>query len=260
MDLVEAEARGFESGRRHPWERARLSFVSSLIADHVGLRDGDVAIDVGCGDTFVVDALARQHGGVRFHAVDSAFTPSMIDLYRSRLTTTNVALSASLDDVRPGRPVGLVLLMDVIEHVPDDREFLRDLLARGLVGPETRVLITVPSYPALFSSHDRFLGHYRRYNRRSLQTLFDEVGLTAIEEGHFFSTLLAPRLLQMLRERLWRAPIDPSTHVATWSGSEGTARAIAAVLAADGRVSLRLARLGIKLPGLSNFAICRISA
>jgi hypothetical protein len=184
----------------------------------------------------------------------------MIDLYRSRLNAPNVALSASLDETRLSRPAVLVLLMDVIEHVPDDRAFLRDLLVRGLVGPETRVLITVPSYPALFSSHDRFLGHYRRYNRRSLQALFDAVGLRAVDEGHFFGSLLVPRLLQVLRERWSPPPPDQATHVAGWSGGDAAANAIAAVLAADGYLSLWLARLGVKLPGLSNFAICRKSA
>jgi 2-polyprenyl-3-methyl-5-hydroxy-6-metoxy-1,4-benzoquinol methylase len=260
MDLVEAEARGFESGVRHPWERARLTLVAALVAQHAQLRPGDAVLDIGCGDTFVVDALARSYGDVSFHAVDTAFTGTVIDLYRSRLTSPNVSLTASLNEIVLPRPAALVLLMDVIEHVPDDRAFLKDVLARSVVGPETRIVITVPSYPSLFCAHDRFLGHYRRYNRRSLKALFNDVGLTEAAEGHFFISLLPPRLLQVVRERFARPDASRSTHLATWSGGEGTARVLAALLAADGYLSIQLARLGLKLPGLSNFAICRKSA
>jgi 2-polyprenyl-3-methyl-5-hydroxy-6-metoxy-1,4-benzoquinol methylase len=260
MDLVEAEARGFESGVRHPWERARLTLVSALVGHHAQLRSGDAVLDIGCGDTFVVDAPARRYRDASFHAVDSAFTGTVIDLYRSRLTSPNVSLTASLDEVVLTRPAALILLMDVIEHVPDDRAFLNDLLARDIVGPATRILITVPSYPSLFCAHDRFLGHYRRYNRRSLKALFSAVGLTEVEDGHFFISLLPPRLLQVIRERFSAPDADRSTQLATWSGREGTARALAGLLIADGHLSIQLARLGLKLPGLSNFAICRKSA
>ena len=78
MDLVEARALDFYSGRRHPWERARLTAVGSLIERHAPLKPGDVVVDVGCGDTFVVEQLARLYPGVHFHAVDTAFTDEMV--------------------------------------------------------------------------------------------------------------------------------------------------------------------------------------
>ncbi len=260
MDLVEAQARGFAAGGRHPWERARLALVSDLVARHGQLGPGDLVLDVGCGDTFVIDALGQQYPRVAFHAVDPAFTDGMIQLYRTRLTAKNVALESSLDAVEASRPAALILLMDVIEHVPDDRAFLGDLCRRGLVGPETKFLITVPSYPSLFCSHDRFLGHYRRYSRKSLRALFDAVNLATLEEGHFFMSLLPPRLLQVVGERLTRGTVDEPTGLATWRGGEASARALAAILTADGRLSFWLSRLGLKVPGLSNFAICRKSA
>jgi hypothetical protein len=259
MDLVEARARNFEAGSRHPWERARLALIGRLVARHLTLQPGDAVLDVGCGDTFVVEGLAQAYPAVRFYAVDSAFTDELIATYRARLKVPNVSLFASLDAVRLDRPASLVLLMDVIEHVPDDVAFLTDLCARPCIGDRTRLLITVPSYQTLFCSHDRFLGHYRRYSSRTLGRLLDAVRLVPIEAGHLFASLLPVRVLQVLRERVAGSRDAPSD-LATWRGGESKARALAAMLTLDGRLGLFLVRVGVRIPGLSNFAICRKSA
>jgi hypothetical protein len=259
MDLLEARARGFAEGSRHPWERARLALVRSLIGAHVGLRPGDTVLDVGCGDTFVVEQLARAYPGVQFYAVDSAFTDDLLDAFRARLGVSNVQLARSLDDVHLTRPASLVLLMDVIEHVSDDVAFLRDVCGRAAVDRSTSVLITVPAYPRLFGAHDRFLGHYRRYSRRSLNALLGEAGLASNHAGHLFATLLPARVLQLVRERVFRTPDGP-TALASWTGAEVTARALSGLLVLEGRMALLLSRVGVDVPGLSAFAICRKSA
>ena len=259
MDLVEAKARGFESLVRHPWERARLSLVHRLIRRHVNLRPGDTVFDIGCGDTFVAEELARRYPGVQFNAIDSNFTDALIDTVRARLTVPNVALFASLENVPVSKPATLVLLMDVIEHVPDDVAFLGGICRSAFVSGDTRLLITVPSFQSLFCSHDRFLGHYRRYSGSTLRALFDRVKLQREDGGYLFASLLPVRVLQVLRERVGGAS-DAPTDLATWGGGAAKARTLAAVLTLDGRIALALARVGIRIPGLSNFAICRKSA
>ncbi|MGC4084861.1 MAG: class I SAM-dependent methyltransferase [Vicinamibacterales bacterium] len=260
MDLAEARSRAFDAGPRHPWERARLALASNLVARNTTLRKDDIVLDIGCGDTFVVEALARQYPHVRFYAVDTAFTPELIALFERRLTASNVSLASSLDDVPQEKAASLILLMDVLEHVDDAHGLLRDLRGRSHVAVDTQLLITVPAYPSLFCSHDRFLGHYRRYSAGSLRSLMMEAGLKPDLSGHFFASLLPIRLAQVLVERLWHAPEHAPTGLATWEGSEWLARALAAILELDGRLSLALLRFGVPLPGLSCFALCRTSA
>lgn len=259
MDLVEAKARGFESAVRHPWEQARLSLVDQLIERHVRLQPGDTVFDIGCGDTFVAEQLARRHPGVQFNAVDSNFTPELIHDLQARLTVPNVSLFTAIETVPVSKPAALVLLMDVIEHVPDDVAFLDGILRSAFVGGETRFLITVPSFQALFSSHDRVLGHYRRYSGATLRVLFRRVKLRCEASGYLFASLLPVRVLQVLRERV-AGSRSTSTDLATWGGGPAKARTLAALLTLDGRLALALTRIGIRIPGLSNFAICRKSA
>ncbi len=260
MDLVEAQAGGFEQPSRHPWERARLALAARLIRAHVRPADGDLVIDIGCGDTFVVEALAREYPRTQFYAVDSAFTPELMAKLRSRMGVPNVTLFASLDDVPRTRPAALILLMDVLEHVSDDRGMLSAIARGPLVSRATRFLITVPAYAALFCAHDRFLGHYRRYSLSSLHALVRAGGLAPLHSGLFFTTLLPIRLLQVLVERLVPSAREGASGLATWRGREFTARVLALVLEWDGRAALALLAAGVRVPGLSTFAICRTSA
>src|SRR5262245_24436194 len=200
MDLVEAGARGHEAAVRHPWETARVEVVRSLIRRHVRLAPGAIVMDIGCGDTYVAEQLSADHRDATFYAIDTAFTEDLIGRYRARLNNPRVLPFESLDAMRPPptKPVSLVLLMDVLEHIEDDRGFLRSLLTRPYIGRETRFLITVPAYQSLFCSHDRFLGHYRRYTNRLLRTLVDGSGLQVVDIGYFFWSLLPLRVLQVL--------------------------------------------------------------
>ena len=263
MDLAEARPRPVVASPRHPWERARFEVVRRLVARHLVLRRGAVVLDVGCGDTFVVDRFARMNAGVRFYGVDTAFTSDTIRHYREQSNVSNVRLHQSLDDVDldAAGTAALVLLMDVIEHVEDEATLIRDLLGRPYIDDETWFVITVPAYQRLFSAHDRFLGHYRRYSRTTARQRLDRAGLTLVQCGYFFACLLPVRALQVLRERMLRAgSIDAQTGVASWGWGAVLGNVLTTLLVLDERVARALDFVGIALPGLSLFAICRKSA
>ncbi len=55
----------------------------------------------------------------------------------------------------------VVIMMDVLEHIEDDYAILEDIKKR--VGLNAHFFITVPAFMSIWSSHDVYLGHYRRY-------------------------------------------------------------------------------------------------
>src|SRR5262245_21793480 len=111
MDLVEASERP-EGAPRHPWELARVDVVDRLLSRHACVPPGSIVLDVGCGDAFVVEQLARTRPQLRFHAIDTAFTAEQLHRYRSRLEAGNVSLLQSLEALPPrlSGPVSVVLL------------------------------------------------------------------------------------------------------------------------------------------------------
>jgi hypothetical protein len=263
MDLAEAKERGFHNGVRHPWEMARVAVVSKLIRQHVALDRDAIVMDIGCGDTFVVEQLAADCPGALFYAIDTAFTPELIERYRTRLDNARIRPFASLDAIAPPleKPASLVLLMDVMEHIEDDTGFLAALLDRADVGLHTKFLITVPAFQALFCSHDVFLGHYRRYSKVLLRKRLEASGLRVIDIGYFFFTLLPVRLVQVIKERLLGlTPGKISSGLVTWNGGPARAAILREALVLDASVSLGLSKLGVRLAGLSSYAICAKSA
>lgn len=55
----------------------------------------------------------------------------------------------------------IVIMMDVLEHIEDDYAILEDIKSR--LGANAHFFITVPAFMSVWSSHDVYLGHYRRY-------------------------------------------------------------------------------------------------
>jgi len=65
-------------------------------------------------------------------------------------------------------------MMDVLEHLEDDDAMLNEIKKR-CVG-DNFYFITVPAFLSLWSGHDVYLGHYRRYIISTLRGLLTRSG------------------------------------------------------------------------------------
>lgn len=250
MDLSERAAIDAQgtSGAKHPWERARADFtVEQLKA--LPPWQGPV-IDVGCGDAYVLSRIKEAFPQARCLGVDTAFDAQ----YEAPVGTE---VYSSVEQLPPDcRSAGVLLLMDVIEHVPDPIDFLNHLRGNGLIGPETLVFVTVPAWQSLFSGQDVCLKHYRRYRRRLLRQHLEGAGLRVSQTGYFFTSLLLVRIVEVILERLKVRPIEASG-IVTWRGGEFLSSSLAAILRLDYGLGRWLAARGLVLPGLSCYAVAR---
>jgi SAM-dependent methyltransferase len=252
MDLSEVQAAG---DRRHPWEVARARFFRRVLADAGALAAPRAVLDVGAGDGYLARGLLDVlPAGSEVVCLDPLYTDE--DLRRSAAEPR-----AGLSFVReaPARRFDVVLLLDVIEHVPDDRAFLGGFVATSLA-PGGLVLVSVPAWQPLFSAHDTALKHYRRYSPAACRALLDEADLATVRGGGLFHALIAPRLLTVAAEKvqrlLGRAPRPPA-NLGAWRGGALVSGAVERALAADNALSHALSRRGVSLPGLSVWALCR---
>jgi SAM-dependent methyltransferase len=78
----------------------------------------------------------------------------------------------------------LVLLMDVLEHVDNDVVLLREYVDKVPSG--SRFLITVQAFQFLWSGHDDFLEHKRRYTLRQLEDAVRSAGLDVKQGAYYF--------------------------------------------------------------------------
>jgi hypothetical protein len=102
--------------------------------------------------------------------------------------------------------VDAVVLLDVVEHVDDDRAFVGDLVA-GL-DPGAVLIATVPALPSLFSAWDEAMGHHRRYTRRSLRAVVAGLPVDVDECSYLFPELLPAAVARRVTKPR-RAAISP---------------------------------------------------
>lgn len=264
MDLIEVKhkERTNRNGSRHPWELVRVDILKKLIAREITFPDKSIVVDIGCGDTFVVEQLALNYPNVYFYAIDIAFTEELINQYKEKLIIKNVFLYRSVEEFASeiSQTVALLILADVIEHIEYDKRFIKELLQNKFVDNNTLFLITVPAFQFLFCSHDIFLGHYRRYTNKILKNNLSASGLVIINIGYFFFSLLPIRVGQVIKEKILGFDRNNiSTGITTWRGSNAKSFFFKKILLADINFTFFLNNVGINLPGLSNYVICKKS-
>ena len=74
-----------------------------------------------------------------------------------------------------GEPVDSVVAMNVLEHIEDDAQALRDVAA--VVRPGGRIILWVPAYMQLYGDFDRKIGHFRRYTPATIRDAVERAGL-----------------------------------------------------------------------------------
>ena len=243
MDLAE---RG-DTDRRHPWEVERARFFRALIARHLDGRRPARVLDVGAGDGWFAGELGAELAGGEIVCWDVNYASSELDAPLPE----GVVRTA----VEPEGTFDLVLLLDVIEHVEDDAAFL-DASVVPHLHAGSLVVVSVPAYQRLFSSHDEALAHHRRYSSRQLRVLLAP-RFDIVARGGLFASLLPVRAAAVARERIAGPPEGHG--IGGWSGGETLTRAVSAVLAADAGAGGWLAARGVATPGLSTWAVCRPS-
>ena len=81
------------------------------------------------------------------------------------------------------------LMVNVLEHVPDPSQTLRNLW--NVLEPGGRVVILVPQHPNLYGSLDKALGHRERYTVAGLEHQITEAGFS-IEKIFDFNRFTVP--------------------------------------------------------------------
>lgn len=144
--------------QRHWWFVARRRIMRAILKRAARPDGRTTVVDVGCGTGANIATLAD---GYRCVGIDTS--AEAIELAARRFPDVQFVCGLAPDDLGDAvHEAGVFLLMDVMEHVPDDFELLSSLLA--VAKPGTHFLITVPAQVSLWSPHDVAFGHYRRYD------------------------------------------------------------------------------------------------
>ena len=174
MDLKEEDILGDDIGH-HWYYRSKARALRNAVHDVPANR----ILDVGAGSGFFSRHLLAKTQAQSALCVDIGYRNDAEDevagkkvLYRRDIGATNC---------------DLVLMMDVLEHVDDARGLVR--LYADKVPSGAHFVVTVPAFQFLWSGHDVFLEHKRRYRLPEIEAIMRDAGLEVVSGAYYFGLI-----------------------------------------------------------------------
>jgi SAM-dependent methyltransferase len=181
--------------QQHWWWRAREALLVRAL-EHLRPPEGWKAIlDVGCGDALFFDKL--QHFGTTVEGVE----PDSTLISESGPWRAHIHVRPFDATFQPGREYSLILMLDMLEHLTDPLPSLQH--AVRLLEPRGKLVVTVPAFNALWTSHDDYNQHQTRFTRARFARLARDAGMGIDSMRYFFQWTCPVKLAQRLTERVF---------------------------------------------------------
>jgi SAM-dependent methyltransferase len=191
MDLKEIDILGNEIFS-HWYYKSKAMTLHKLL----GNINGNKFLDIGAGSGFFSRFFLQNTGAECSTCVDPAYPKE----YSETIAGKQLHFAQSIES----SDADIILMTDVLEHIEDDISFLRSYKEK--TKDNARFLITVPAFQFLWSGHDVFLGHYRRYTLKQLENIIRKAGLTPQLGCYYFANVFpaacATRLLSFHKNKV----------------------------------------------------------
>ena len=145
-------------------------------------------VDIGAGSGYFSRYLAKRGLIDQAFCVDTGYSTN----HQEQIAGTKIFYASKLQKSN----ADVALFMDVLEHVKDDVLLLRSYL--NLLPQRSTIIITVPAFNFLWSGHDIFLGHYRRYTRVSLYNTIVRAGYRPVNLFYYYALVFPIVLIKRL--------------------------------------------------------------
>lgn len=152
--------------------QAKLYAIKELLSDNTRT---DILVDVGAGSGFFGKEIAKHFSYSKLILIDTGYS-SVTQAQDEKI---------NYHDNCPHIPASTYLFVDVLEHIELDLEVLSHYVSESAFG--ARFILTVPAFQFLWSPHDEFLDHKRRYTKKMLSKLASDAGLSIDNSYYIFS-------------------------------------------------------------------------
>lgn len=170
---------------KHWWFIGRREIFLRLLDKYLPPVNGRPRriLDVGCGTGTMLQYLAHYGDVLGIDADEEAvrFCHERGVEQVQQVTTAMLPFPAATFD--------LITILDVLEHIEDDRGTLREL--HRVLRPGGTLLLAVPAYRFLWGPQDEISGHKRRYMAGEIRERLTTAGFR-LRRRSYFNTFLFP--------------------------------------------------------------------
>lgn len=241
MDIIECEQLDHTKAPEHWYYNSKYNLIRSHLLKLPLEKKTFTTADVGTGLGLFLHKMEKD--GLASPDRSMGIDPAC----RANATAIN-SLIPIYSEFPENSRFDVILMMDVLEHVEDDLGLL--VSAIGQLKTQGYIFITVPALPMLWSSHDRFLGHFRRYTIKSLKELVNKSGVLKIVSCHYYFASILPAAIPVRLSKLKKGT-DQS------SDMRNIHPIFDLILKQICNVELPISRYN-KFAGLTAFALCKL--
>lgn len=178
---------------KHFWAQWRFRVLIKICSNYI--KPETKILEIGCGNGLVMKQFEDKKGVVidgcdlnRAAFQDLCDVSGKVFLYD--IYELNVELTGKYD---------IVILLDVLEHIENDTDFL--ITATKYIKDDGLIIVSVPAIQQLYSVYDKLIGHKRRYSKKEIRKLFSDADIMLIDCKYWGLSLLP---LTFLRKQLLR--------------------------------------------------------
>lgn len=148
--------------------------LSNIIMKNI--EDDSNILDFGAG-MGTITAYLSQYKKITCLEIDPYFVKVLRD--------QNYKVVTNISEIKDNS-LSFVYSSDVLEHIEDDYQAILDLSNK--IKSNGKAVFYVPAFQVLFSSMDTKIGHFRRYNKKRLASVFSAAGFE-IEKIRFCDSI-----------------------------------------------------------------------
>lgn len=169
---------------RHFWFKSRMDAFLRFAPRFLSLRQELKVLEIGCGNGLVRRQLEKETNWI----IDGC------DINEQALRlNTGLKGKTYLYNIHEHHPdfknaYDVVILFDVLEHIPDTTEFLRSVFYH--LKPGGTLFINVPALDRYKSDYDKVVGHIRRYDKRMMAAEFNSLPARVMGQRYWALSLL----------------------------------------------------------------------
>ena len=193
MELIEYKNLAFRE-KFFWWNVGRRRILRDVLRRNLVYSSGLKILDVGCGPGGNMLFLKDFGEVTGLDASDEAL------VYAREFSYRDLVLGSATDIPFSENSFDCVVALDVIEHIEDDRKAFSEMFR--VLKPGGVLLLTVPAYQWMWSSHDEVLHHKRRYQKKELHVKIKGAGFLIVEASHFVFPSIPFRAGRLLIQKI----------------------------------------------------------
>jgi SAM-dependent methyltransferase len=205
---AEAYKEMIELQEEHWWFVARRDVIKSFIKMQMPQSSTGKVLEIGCGVGGNVGLLSQSghYRGIDMHKPAIDYCSEKYPQFEFQCTRVE-----DIPQEFNSNKFDSIYILDVLEHIDDQVAILTS--AQNYLTPSGKILVTVPAFEFLWSPHDDFVHHVRRYTKAGLKKVLEDSGYKVERISYFNSILFPLAFIQRLGMRMLNRKLN--THLST---------------------------------------------